>query len=528
MGEAQEASPARHANCHTPYSSVCIRESRFRVSSRRRRSRACVRSRRDTRASAGQRVLLPAYDLKLEINHMNGGLMKTSRFALAAVATALMGTSALAADLGGNCCADLEERIAELEATTVRKGNRKVSLQISGYVSHHVMFWDDGGQSDTYIGDGGNYGSRWRFKGEAKINAELTAGFLYEYTAFANSISSLNQLNGGDDLGASGGGTGTGGTPGNLALRDSTVWLKHSRLGMVKVGHGSTATDNLVLIDLGGVAGAATPDVALYNGGFILRHANGALSGSAGAPTTAVTWNQIINGGESWDTTRRNHVLYETPTLHGFSLQAAVAEDNYWDVALRYAGEFNGVRIAFGIGYREDTEFNAPIQFAGVAPNALCNLDCNRMQSAFLGSGSILHTPTGLFLTVAAGKREHERAESLLGSVDNRNADASFWYLSGGVARNFFGIGNTVLFAEYGNHEDGLRFVRNDVTTSEVTNWGLGIVQNIDAAAMEVFLVYKNFEADFTQNTGTLAAPVLVKRDIQDFSTVIIGTRIQF
>jgi hypothetical protein len=28
---------------------------------------------------------------------------------------------------GGDCCADLEERIAELEATTAKKGNRKVS-----------------------------------------------------------------------------------------------------------------------------------------------------------------------------------------------------------------------------------------------------------------------------------------------------------------------------------------------------------------------------------------------------------------
>src|SRR5665647_3033794 len=52
--------------------------------------------------------------------------------------------SASAADLGGNCCADLEERIAELEATTVRKGNRKVSLTISGWVAEQVMYWDDG------------------------------------------------------------------------------------------------------------------------------------------------------------------------------------------------------------------------------------------------------------------------------------------------------------------------------------------------------------------------------------------------
>ena len=39
--------------------------------------------------------------------------------------------NAFAADLGGNCCADLQERVAELEATTVRKGNRKFSLPIT-------------------------------------------------------------------------------------------------------------------------------------------------------------------------------------------------------------------------------------------------------------------------------------------------------------------------------------------------------------------------------------------------------------
>ncbi len=47
--------------------------------------------------------------------------------------------SASAADLGGNCCADLEERIAELEATTARKGNRKVSLTVSGWVAEQAM-----------------------------------------------------------------------------------------------------------------------------------------------------------------------------------------------------------------------------------------------------------------------------------------------------------------------------------------------------------------------------------------------------
>ena len=48
-------------------------------------------------------------------------------------------TSASAADLGGNCCADLEERIAELEATTARKGNRKASLAVSGWVARDLL-----------------------------------------------------------------------------------------------------------------------------------------------------------------------------------------------------------------------------------------------------------------------------------------------------------------------------------------------------------------------------------------------------
>ena len=67
---------------------------------------------------------------------MIGGLPKTvSRLAIVAFAGAMTSTAAMAADLGGNCCSDLEERIAELEATTARKGNRQMSLQIYGWVN---------------------------------------------------------------------------------------------------------------------------------------------------------------------------------------------------------------------------------------------------------------------------------------------------------------------------------------------------------------------------------------------------------
>jgi hypothetical protein len=55
---------------------------------------------------------------------MVGGLSPQFRVLIAIGATALVGAlthaPARAADLGGDCCADLEERVAELEAMTVR------------------------------------------------------------------------------------------------------------------------------------------------------------------------------------------------------------------------------------------------------------------------------------------------------------------------------------------------------------------------------------------------------------------------
>jgi len=451
---------------------------------------------------------------------MIGGLLKTTSLAaIAAAAFAFSGVApAKAADLGGNCCADLEERIAELEATTVRKGNRKVSVTLSGFVGQNVMWWDDGVQSDVYFGDGGNYFSRFRFRGEAKITPTVTAGFLYEFGIDNNRIGNMNQGNGGEDLP----GVSTANARADV-LRDATVWMRHAQLGMIKTGHGSTATDNLVLIDLGGMAGAATPDTALYNGGFRFR------SSAFGIGNSNATWGRALTGYESWDTSRRNHVMYETPTLAGFSIQTAVAEDNYWDIALRYAGEFNGFRLAFGIGYQEDSEFNKPDNAASLVTGALsvlCNANCDTKTQEVKGSASVLHVPTGLFLTTAAGQRQLDGTGTA--GVD----DQTMWYLAGGVRRNFFGFGDTVLFGEYQETKGGLdqtnflvggaNFGGANLVDSKVTNWGIGVNQYIDAAAMEVFLTYKHFELDARLAGSGLSA------NVSDFDTVIGGARVNF
>src|SRR5690349_24230507 len=108
---------------------------------------------------------------------MNRALMKSaSRFTIAAAFGLVLGvSSAQAADLGGDCCADLEERIAELEATTARKGNRKVKLEVSGHVNEAVIFWDDGFEDNVGVYTNDAARTRFRFKGDAKINNDFKA-----------------------------------------------------------------------------------------------------------------------------------------------------------------------------------------------------------------------------------------------------------------------------------------------------------------------------------------------------------------
>ena len=58
-----------------------------------------------------------------------------------------------AADFGGECCDDLQERVAELEAASARKGNRAISLTVTGEIARAMLIWDDGIGSDTAIID---------------------------------------------------------------------------------------------------------------------------------------------------------------------------------------------------------------------------------------------------------------------------------------------------------------------------------------------------------------------------------------
>src|SRR4029079_19180112 len=140
----------------------------------------------------------------------------------------------------GDCCADLEARITELEATTARKGNRKVSVKISGWVNEAIFAWDDGVERNAYIGTNFVEQSRFRFVGDAKINKEWSAGYILEVGVQGHPSNRWDQ----DNISSQ------PPSPANrefsLNLRKSNWYLKSTRLGQFAVGLNGMATYHLL------------------------------------------------------------------------------------------------------------------------------------------------------------------------------------------------------------------------------------------------------------------------------------------
>jgi predicted porin len=406
----------------------------------------------------------------------------------------MQGTKAFAADLGGDCCSDLEERVSELEATTARKGNRKMSVQLYGQVTTALMYWNNGGRSDMYQVDGSTESSRFGLLGEAKVRPGLTAGFNIE---IATQTARADRVTVSDD---------DGGDPadGAVALRKAYWYLSDEKLGKVSVGRLSFATDGVTEIDLSGTN--IVSKSAVYWGQRIAIHPVG------GASTAGNDFRYYFgpsNGNYEFD--RNNGIRYDTPTYAGFQASAAWGEDDRWDIALRYAGEMHGFKLAAGIAYADDHD-NKPgtALGTGTALNTVGDeLPAHTSARIVSGSASAMHVATGLFVTAAAGQRTFDGWSGNSG-VAALDFHESFWLVRSGIAKNWFGIGNTAVYGSYAH------FVNANDNHAPATVWGVGVVQNIDAAAMELFLAYENHSAD-DPATNT-----------DDTNLVIGGARVKF
>jgi hypothetical protein len=444
-----------------------------------------------------------------------------------------------AADLGGNCCADLEERVAELEATTARKGNRKVSLTVSGWVNEAIFGWDDGTEQNVYVGTNALEQSRFRFTGSAKIDKEWSAGYVLEIGLQGNPSNQWNQsqptstnllaINATD----------------GLIVRKSNWYIKNNQLGQIAVGLNGTATYHL-LDDADGTntrnfADAQGPAVAMA--AFLLRH-NGAAVGG-------LKWSDAMRGFDNstpGQDGRREVVRYDSPTFHGFSIASAWGEDDLWDVALTFKGSWNGISVLAKAGYGSSNDPGSTTvvgqsnsqsgtacggtqpgkdSVSPVAPT-VNNYDCSWEGAA----ATIKHDPTGLYVYGGWGRQKFDNFTTTKGIKDDNGTvldpTSTVWFIQPGIEQKWFSLGKTTIFGQYTQQDAGSN--PGNTVSADIRFWQAGVVQNIDAAAMDLYAIYQHADGDVTGDATTAKngkAPNGVT-SLDAFSMVTVGALIQF
>ena len=490
-------------------------------------------------------------------------LMKsTSRLAIAAMA-GVLATSVSAADLGGNCCTDLEERVSELEATTARKGNRKVSLQIYGQVSETVMWWNDGGESNIYVQENNAVQNRLGVTGAAKITSDWSAGYKLELQIRAYRSSTANQLSQGEVNTVS---VTTYNTQ-SVALREANWYIESATYGRITVGRQFNAVTGTSTVNLANPDGfqASGANLAQASQGFFMRRAGVANTGNKSLSAITFGGFAYMRNGDSpagFDYAQTTSAIkYTSPFFmgktksSGFQFSADWGQDDSWSTALRYAEEFGVVRFAAAVGYFNHTSGGdrghcANASTANPSPDTTVGLGAGTSTST-LGTGvtqgvsrsscdswqasaSAMHTPTGLYLSGGAGWLNDDNRNSLFNIVRNQAAgfsstDVNFrglnkvdnsdnwWWIQAGWEAKLNALGKTTFYGTYSQFNNGAAMANGAVTSvasndvlnslgttaiilgSQSTVWGLGVTQAIDAAAMNIYFGYIN-----TGTTGTL------------------------
>lgn len=398
---------------------------------------------------------------------------------IAAMASFVPPQIAHAADLGGDCCADLEERIAELEVTSARKGNRKLSLTVTGYVAQEITYWNDGKEQNTYIhGLGPTQATNVNFVGDAAITRDFSAGY---FIGILDLTSNPIARAGTEAIDQNNARFGTG-----LDINFAWVQMESKSLGKVRAGFLPPAAKGAAMFT--DESGTMLIENYTFFAGmpqFYLRNAGTLDPSMTWGNMTFCYWQNLPIGGDC-SGIAMNAVRYDTPTLGGFNASVSWGEDDAWQVATRYSGVHHGIKVSLGLGYSVSTAESV------TGPRVL-----ERKDSSYLQVGGYLeHTRSGLFLHGAYGEEDNNGAVLLASGIPV--LDGSHWYVKSGVRKAWTSLGATIVFADYAAYLDqiGPAALAQGATSSKMQRFGAGIAQEIDAAAMTLYLKYQRYDGE--------------------------------
>jgi hypothetical protein len=408
---------------------------------------------------------------------------------------------ALAAENTANCCAELDARLEELASTVLDNALKDVKVQIYGQVNRAILFWKDGINSKFSFVDNNTSSSRLGLIGEGTIRPGLTVGARFEMEFVWPASSEIFD-------------------PGNvthnqsltgMAVRQAYGFINDDQLGIFSFGHQWSASGDLTIINLGSQMNDAAPH---YNNAFDLGLK------LAGGIFTDLRWGQLA---ENVDLLRGEYLRYDTPSLLGFVLSASIGATDAWDVALRYQADGEAFRFAGGIGYRDDRE---------------------QLLSEVRSAASILHHPSGLYVTLAGALRDDELSSIIA------QPPSYFWYAQAGISRMWLPYGNTTIYGDFGlyrNFNVG-ELLSADLMSNKLEVWGtlaqtevrrrgLGLEQAFDKANLLVYLQAHYYEAkisgypcnsNFIPKTCGVDVNQLTVLPILPWDGVVAGARLRF
>jgi hypothetical protein len=345
----------------------------------------------------------------------------------------------------------------------LRLGDDNAYLEFYGQINKGVLVYDDGGSTDTYFPvDNANSGSRLGVRAYSLTDNGWSVGANLEWEWNPYSTTNVNQLNKGDydwstDL-----------------LRKAEMYVDAKEYGKFWFGQGSMASDGSAEVDLSGTSVVGYALISDMAGGPFFRLDDGTL--------TSI---KVKDAFTDYDGVgRKLRVRYDTPSFGGFSFATSVGTQvvpettnvTVWDMALRYDETIGDVKVSGALAFSRPGDGN----------------------SIYDGSISLLHQPTGLSLTLAAGYS------------DTESDDGRYGYAKLGYQTDIFEVGKTAFAVDayFGKDIEG--------TGTNSDSFGVQVVQNLDYLQTELYVGARSYSYD--QEIA----------DIQDSYAVLAGARVKF
>jgi len=330
---------------------------------------------------------------------------------------------------------------ADGHAKVVSSGTDKTVMKINGHVSRQITYIDDG--SDRVRHSDSNFSStRVLFNASGKINSDLKIGSKIE-TAFDDArnnpadAENQNDARSGDDV----------------HTRKAEIYIKHSSLGNVSIGAGSTATD--------GITEISNANFSFLAGQIGLQNDGAFRSVSANGSDITETVGDVF--GQDDFLGRSTRIRYDSPNIAGFVASLGHQDDQSYDMGLRYSGKLMDVKVKAGVGYAVDDSSD---------------------QDENVGGGIALQHSSGFGASYGV---EHVNDKS---RDDTRANDPFFQHWQATYTSKLNTMGKSQFIYEYIQHEN--KTTNNDTATAH----SVGFHQSIDAAASEVALRYSHLELD--------------------------------